>query len=107
MVIFFIWLFSLIQWSCISRCQNIDHLSFFHVSVKGGAMVIELDVTKVNKRGEKLPPKHCYDNSLDYTICIFTEMGVYFSLFNSICSYENQSFLSIKPRARDSSTSIR
>ena len=40
----FMWLFSLMQWSCIARSQNIDHLRFCHVSVKGGAMVIEFDV---------------------------------------------------------------
>ena len=42
----FMWLFSLMQWSCIELCQNIDHISFFHVSVKGDAMVIEFDVQR-------------------------------------------------------------
>ena len=54
------WLFSLMQWSFIARFQNIDHISVFHVSVKGDSMVIEFDVTKFKKRGEKIIPKHCY-----------------------------------------------
>ena len=56
----FMWLLSLMKWSCIARYQNIDHISFFHVSVKGYAMVIEFNVTKMKKRGEKITPKNCY-----------------------------------------------
>ena len=77
------WLFLLMQWSCISLCQNIDHLSIFHVSVKVDAMVIEFDSTKMKKRGDKLHPKHSYTKPPYYDLCIFTAMGVYFGLLNS------------------------
>ena len=60
----------------------------------------------MKKRGEKNPLKHCYYNRLDYTICIFTALGVYFSLLNSTCYDENKSILFIKPRSRDDSASI-
>ena len=79
----FMWLFSLMKWSCIAHCQNIDHILFCHVSAKGDTIVIDFDVTKMKKGGEKLYPKHWYANPLDYTLCIFTSMGVYFSLLNS------------------------
>ena len=41
-------------------CQKIDHILFYHVSVKGYAMVIEFYVTKMKNRGDKVPPEHCY-----------------------------------------------
>ena len=41
--------FLLMKFSYIALCQNIDHLSFFHVSVKGYVMVIDFDVTKTKK----------------------------------------------------------
>ena len=59
-------------------------------------MVIEFDVKKIKKRVEKLSPEHFYPNPLDYTLCIFTAMGIYFSLFNSTYSDENQSILIFK-----------
>ena len=68
-------------------------------------MVIEFDVTKMKKRGEKLSPKHCYSNLIYFTLCICTAMGVYFSLFNSTWSDENQYMLFIKPISRDGSSS--
>ena len=100
------WLFSLIQWSCIELCQNIDHISFFHVSVKGYEMVIEFNITKINNIGEKIPPKHCYANPLDCTLCIFTSMVVYLSLLNLRGSDKNKYIMSIKPIARYVSASI-
>ena len=68
-------------------------------------MVIEFYVTKMNNRGDKLPPKYFYSNPLDYILCIFTEIGVYFSLLNSTWSYENQYTMFIKPRPIDVSAS--
>ena len=101
----FMWLFSLIQWPCIALCQNIDHVSFHCVSVNGGTMVIEFDVIKTKKRGGKLQPKYCYYNPLDYTLCICTTMGVYFSLLNSTWYDENQYMLFINLISRDDSAS--
>ena len=83
------WLFSLIQWSQISLCQNIEYLSFCHVSVKGDLMVIDFDVTRTKKIVENPPPKYSYANPLDCTLCIFTAMGVYLSLLNSTWSENN------------------
>ena len=85
------------------------NLPYFIMSCncQGGAIMIEFDVTKMKKRGEKNPLKHCYYNRLDYTICIFTAMGVYFSLLNSTWSDNNQYILFIKPRARDGYDSSR
>ena len=62
-------------------------------------MVIGFDNQKMNNRGENLSPKHCYAKPLDYTIFIFTAMGVYFSLLDQTWFKENKSMLLIKPRA--------
>ena len=70
-------------------------------------MVIEFDVTKMKKIGDKLYQKHYCANPLDYNICIITAMCVYFSLLRSTWSGENQYLLFIKPIARDGSASSR
>ena len=68
-------------------------------------MVIQFDITKMKKKGEKLSPKNCYAKTLGYTICILTAMGVYFSLSNSTWSNDNKYMLLIKPRQRVGSAS--
>ena len=103
----FMWLFSIIQWLYMARCQNIDYLSFNHVSVKGSEMSIELNVKIMKKRGKKLSPKHFYANPIDYTIFICAEMGDYFSLLNSAWSNKNQYMMLIKPRSIVGSVSSR
>ena len=49
--------------------------------------------------GDKLPPKHCYSNPLDYNLCIFTSMDVCFIILKPTWSNENQYMMFIKPRS--------
>ena len=79
----FWWLFSLLQWNCMSRCQNIDNLKLPNLSINGDAIVIQFDTTKMDQGGEKTSPKHCYANPFNFKTCLFTAMGCYYATLNT------------------------
>jgi hypothetical protein len=90
----FWWLFSILQWSCLARCQNIDDLTFRNLSLGSDSIIVKFDATKMDKTGEKCSPENCYAN-------------VYMSLENSAWSKENKSFIFINPGAKQGSTASR
>jgi len=85
----FWWLFSLLQWNCMSRCQNIDNLKLSNLSLNGDAIVVQFDATKMDQGGEKTSPKHCYANPLNFKTCLVTAMACYFSALNNTFSSLN------------------
>mmetsp|Transcript_12665 Transcript_12665/g.23742 ORF Transcript_12665/g.23742 Transcript_12665/m.23742 type:complete len:121 (-) Transcript_12665:1019-1381(-) len=89
----FMWLFSILQWSCLSRCQNIDDLTFRNFSLGSDSIIIKFDATKMDKVGEKCSPKNCYANPVDHVLCLNTALAVYLSLQNSSWCKDNKSFL--------------
>ena len=78
----FWWLFSLLQWECIGRCQNIDDLKHQNFKVEGDSVVVTFDRTKKDQSGAKCSPKHCYANPMDMNRCLFTAIAVYFCMHN-------------------------
>lgn len=104
----FWWLFSILQWSCLGRCQNIDDLTFRNLSLGSDSIIVKFDATKMDKTGDKCSPKNCYANPLDFILCINTALAVYLSLEkNSTWSKENKSFLFINPGAKQGSAASR
>ena len=58
----FWWLFTLLQWNCMARSQNIDNLRFTNFKVADDSIVVGFNQTKKDKEGKKTTPKHCYAN---------------------------------------------
>jgi hypothetical protein len=99
----FWWLFSLLQWNCMSRCQNIDNLKFSNLSINGDAIVVQFDSTKMDQGGEKTSPKHCYANPLNFKACLFTAMGCYFATINTSFASNHRDYLFIKSGSAEGS----
>ena len=79
----FWWLFTLLQWNCMARSQNIDNLRFTNFKVADDSIVVSFNQTKKDKEGKKTTPKHCYANPFKFYFCLFTALAVYFCSLNT------------------------
>jgi hypothetical protein len=74
----FAWTWTLLQWNCMARSASIDCLGFHNFSLGTDSLVVKYDDSKADKAGEKLSEKNLYANPLDWTMCPWLGLGVYF-----------------------------
>ena len=73
----FVCVFSLLQWHCMARSQNIDDLAFHNFKRGPDCLKIKYDKTKMDQTGEKTHPKHCFDNPFKGLVSLYTALGVW------------------------------
>ena len=71
----FVWVFTVLQWNCMTRSVNIDNLRFNCFSLGTDSIVVGYWDTKKDKKGKNTSPKNCYANPFDWTICPVTALG--------------------------------
>lgn len=76
----FSWAFTVCQWNCMGRMQNVDDLHFNQISLSTDSVVLTFKDSKKDKMGEKVSPKNCYANPFDFSICILTAVGAFLCL---------------------------
>ena len=74
----FAWTWTLLQWNCMARSASIDCLGFHNFSLGTDSLVVKYDDSKADKAGEKLSEKNLYANPIDWTMCPWLGLGVYF-----------------------------
>jgi len=78
-----LWLFTVLQWNCMARSNNIDGLTWNCFSLGKDSIIIKYFDTKKDQTGEKCTPKNCYANPFNFMICICTALGCYLSIFDN------------------------
>jgi len=76
----FLWVFTILQWNCMSRSINIGGLALHCFRPGEDNLTVKYDKSKADQSGEKLHEKHLYDNPFDPLVSVFLALGVWFSL---------------------------
>lgn len=87
----YVWVWTLMQWNCMARAISIDDIGFHNFTLGLDSLRCKYDDSKADKEGEKLSEKNMYANPYDYRQCVWTGLGVYFSI-NSDSLCENEKF---------------
>ena len=88
----FVWVFTVMQWSCMARSISIDYLTFTQITLSTNSLVVEYMDSKADQKGERTSLKNCYKNPFDYWVCIFTALGFYFFLHDESWDSERDTF---------------
>ena len=91
-----LWCMAVLQWNCIARCQNIDDLTMRNFTSQSNEdnICITFAKTKMDKLGKKISPKHIFANPLNWRVCAYTSLAVFFCIMNGIWS-EDRKFIFI------------
>ena len=76
----FVWVFSLLQWSCMARSINIGVLSFHNFRLGEDNIVCRYDKHKSDQTGETAHDKHLFGNPFDGLVNLYLGLGVWFSV---------------------------
>ena len=100
----FVWVWTLLQWNFCARSANIDPLGFHNFNLGMDSIVGKYDDSKADKAGERLSEKNLYANPFNYSMCIFTGLGVWWSLHKERLQENDRFFLLEKTKEGAAST---
>ena len=75
-----VWVFSLLQWNCMSRSRNIGDLAYHNFRTDNDYIKIRYDNTKADQSGDNVKDKHVYANPFNPLVCPILALGIWFSL---------------------------
>ena len=75
--------FAVCSWNLMCRVSNVADLRGAHLSMENDSLLISIVPHKADKEGERTDPKHCYANPSTPSVCVFTALSVYFSVYGA------------------------
>ena len=75
-----VWVWTLVQWSCVARSASVDPLALHNIKIGLDSIVAKYDDSKADKAGERLSEKNIYANPLDWTKCLWTALGIWIAM---------------------------
>ncbi len=76
----FAWAWTMLQWACCCRCNNIAVMTLRDLTLVGDAIKATFHKTKADQAGSKHTPKHIYGNPLDPALDVNLALGCYLAV---------------------------
>jgi len=83
----FAWLYMLLQWNLMSRCDSVKTIAYRHMKVCQDSVGFDLPVTKNDRDGalfNVVGAKHVYANPTNPMVCPILALGVYLMCFAEV-----------------------
>jgi hypothetical protein len=90
----FVLAFATTQWNIMGQTLNVDPLGFHNLhKSQHDSKFIQYDSKKMDKKGERVTPKHCYGTPTEPNICIFLALDFYVSINQNLFSQKSDKIL--------------
>lgn len=99
----FAWFWTLLQWNFMARSASIDSLAMHNFKVGPDSIVGKYDTSKADQAGDRLSEKNLYANPHDWTMCVWTGLGIYCALNNE--KYEDDERIFLKKGMKEGAMS--